>query len=232
MKDKESGFYYYRVRFYDPNTGRFLQKDPEPGKLDFPGTVINPYLYAGNNPIMYKDPTGGIFGIDDFVFFLILGASISGAIGAEFNYDAAKRKGLSDSDVLSSTILGFITGALTAGLSIAMPALAPLWGGLGSFINNVGNQFIERKDFSKINWGRATGAAFFGAVSTFLIGTVFKAIPGVDRVLTAEGQALISGPFGALAGYCVDFGFGSDEEVELYCGLKVKFGSPVQQGTY
>ena len=24
-QDKESGFYYYRARFYDPNAGRFLQ---------------------------------------------------------------------------------------------------------------------------------------------------------------------------------------------------------------
>jgi RHS repeat-associated protein len=59
--DKESGLYYYRARFYDPNIGRFLQVDPDAGILSNPITHINKYIYAGNNPINLIDPSGKDF---------------------------------------------------------------------------------------------------------------------------------------------------------------------------
>ena len=44
---------YYRARYYDPATGRFLREDPIgfSGGNDF-------YVYAGNNPVAALDPTG------------------------------------------------------------------------------------------------------------------------------------------------------------------------------
>ena len=67
--EPELGMYYYRARYYDPNTGRFLQTDPEPGKLSLPITVINKYIYVGNNPTMFSDPTGRDF-FDDLWKFV------------------------------------------------------------------------------------------------------------------------------------------------------------------
>ena len=40
-------------RFYDANTGRFIQRDP----ISFAGG-LNLYVYAGNNPINAIDPSG------------------------------------------------------------------------------------------------------------------------------------------------------------------------------
>ncbi len=51
--DTETGIYYYRSRMYSPNLGRFLQTDPI-GYAD----GINWYLYCGNNPMVYIDPSG------------------------------------------------------------------------------------------------------------------------------------------------------------------------------
>jgi RHS repeat-associated protein len=51
--DKETGLYYYRARYYDPTTGRFLSEDP----LKF-AAEINLYPYAGNNPVNFTDPLG------------------------------------------------------------------------------------------------------------------------------------------------------------------------------
>lgn len=51
--DTETGLYYYRARYYDPQSGRFLQKDP----ASFSGG-INFYAYVGNNPIVFVDPFG------------------------------------------------------------------------------------------------------------------------------------------------------------------------------
>jgi RHS repeat-associated protein len=56
--EKETGLYYYRSRFYDPGSGRFLQRDKYAGDLNRPISVANAYAYAGNNPINFTDPTG------------------------------------------------------------------------------------------------------------------------------------------------------------------------------
>ena len=52
--DSESGLYYYRARYYDPNLGRFASEDP------FKEVVrgLNFYEYVRNHPPDYTDPTG------------------------------------------------------------------------------------------------------------------------------------------------------------------------------
>jgi len=52
--DATTGVTKFGARYYDPNTGRFTQPDPS-------GQGQNPYAYAGNNPITWKDP-GGLCG--------------------------------------------------------------------------------------------------------------------------------------------------------------------------
>ena len=80
--DYESGLMYYRARYYDPQIGRFLQQDPDPGDLTNPITVKNRYAYAGNNPIIFKDPSGKIFGWDDLLYVLYIG--VVSAVQAEY----------------------------------------------------------------------------------------------------------------------------------------------------
>jgi len=62
--DSETGLYYYRARYLDPWTGRFLQEDPARFNAG-----PNFYAYVGNSPISYLDP----FGLDKYV--LIVGQS-------------------------------------------------------------------------------------------------------------------------------------------------------------
>ncbi|HQR13295.1 MAG TPA: RHS repeat-associated core domain-containing protein [Nitrospira sp.] len=50
--DSETGLYYYRARYYDPTTGRFLQKDP----IFNPGFQI--YGYVEGIPTLFVDPYG------------------------------------------------------------------------------------------------------------------------------------------------------------------------------
>ncbi|OGP66413.1 MAG: hypothetical protein A2W27_02855 [Deltaproteobacteria bacterium RBG_16_44_11] len=52
--DPETGLYYYRARYYDAKTGRFITRDP----IGFDGGDVNLYVYVGNNAVNYTDPTG------------------------------------------------------------------------------------------------------------------------------------------------------------------------------
>ena len=54
--DAESGLYYYRARYYDPATGRFLAEDP----IGFGAGDLNLYRYVFNDPVNFTDPDGRI----------------------------------------------------------------------------------------------------------------------------------------------------------------------------
>ncbi len=56
-REAEFDLYYYRSRYYDPLTGRFMTRDP----LGFAAGDVNLYRYVGNNPVSYVDPFG-LFG--------------------------------------------------------------------------------------------------------------------------------------------------------------------------
>jgi RHS repeat-associated protein len=52
--DAESSLVHFRTRAYDPETGAFLQADP----AGFGGEGLNLYLYVGDDPLNWVDPTG------------------------------------------------------------------------------------------------------------------------------------------------------------------------------
>ncbi|WP_061235487.1 RHS repeat domain-containing protein, partial [Leptospira weilii] len=55
--DRESGFYFYNARFYDPGIARFTSADtliPD----EYNSQSWNRFSYVNGNPIQYKDPTG------------------------------------------------------------------------------------------------------------------------------------------------------------------------------
>jgi RHS repeat-associated protein len=101
--DAHEGLYYLRARYYDPEIGRFLGRDPL--KVD------HPYVYATNNPVNWTDPSGldregarcdygelgaGLFiGFTGFAFLTVpgaylffVGAPLAGALVAEVTVGA------------------------------------------------------------------------------------------------------------------------------------------------
>ena len=56
--DTETGLYFLQTRYYDPEVGRFLNRDSV--QYADPETIggIDLYAYCLNNPVMYSDPTG------------------------------------------------------------------------------------------------------------------------------------------------------------------------------
>jgi RHS repeat-associated protein len=52
--DEGNGLFYMWARYYDPEIGRFISKDP----IGFLGGDLNLYAYVQNNPINWVDPEG------------------------------------------------------------------------------------------------------------------------------------------------------------------------------
>ncbi|MBI9047628.1 MAG: RHS repeat-associated core domain-containing protein [Anaerolineaceae bacterium] len=74
LDQPEVGLQFYEARFYDPQIMHFVQADtivPDPENP----IAWDRYAYAGNNPILYNDPSGHIFWpvilpiIGGFIFF-------------------------------------------------------------------------------------------------------------------------------------------------------------------
>lgn len=74
--EPELGIYYYRARMYDPTLGRFMQQDPDPGRLDNPITATNKYTYVGNLPNMRTDPSGKNWLGDALVFVVAFSVAV------------------------------------------------------------------------------------------------------------------------------------------------------------
>ncbi len=56
-KDEETGLYYFKARFYDPQLGRFLSQDGYLGEVEN-APSLHRYLYAYANPTVWIDLTG------------------------------------------------------------------------------------------------------------------------------------------------------------------------------
>ena len=60
--DTETKLYYLQTRYYDPDTGRFINADAF-ASTDISGVLsTNMFAYCENNPVMRSDPTGMFWG--------------------------------------------------------------------------------------------------------------------------------------------------------------------------
>ena len=85
--DAESGLHYYRARYYDPATGRFIGEDP----IGFAALDANLYRYVANGPTNRADPSG-LFNLAGCGVGAVVGA-VSGGLGG-----AAKSTGRAFND--------------------------------------------------------------------------------------------------------------------------------------
>lgn len=55
--DADTDLYYMKARYYAPELGRFISRDPM-GLVVMSPELSHPYVFANSNPFLYEDPTG------------------------------------------------------------------------------------------------------------------------------------------------------------------------------
>ena len=112
--DNETGLYYFKARYYDPDTGRFLSQDEYDGDVDTPPS-LHKYLYAYANPLVYVDPTGHIEVLNDVANWL--GERKSRAIESTSilqDKNVVVRSGLSTAAGIGAGLFGVAEGVTRA----------------------------------------------------------------------------------------------------------------------
>ena len=119
--DTETGLYFLKTRYYDPEIGRFMTID-DISYLD-PESIngLNLYAYCGNNPVMGYDPNGTFAITTAIIIGLIAGAVIGGTVGGVVAYNNASASGATGWSLVGQTALGVLGGAV---VGAAIGALA------------------------------------------------------------------------------------------------------------
>ena len=116
--DTETGLYYLQSRYYNPETGRFINADSY--ALTGQGVLSgNMFAYCGNNPIVLSDSTGNL------PFFAIT-AALGAVVGAIAGGIIAAKRG---ANVWKGIGIGAVAGALI-GAGAGMATGAALAGSL------------------------------------------------------------------------------------------------------
>ena len=179
--DEETGFYYLKTRYYDPETGRFITIDD----ISYlaPDTIngLNLYAYCGNNPVMRVDENGNAWwdwligtlttalGI---VLCFIPGGQVFGVGLIVAGASTLVSAGLETAGV-NGKISSIITSSLSilAGIALCFTPFAGIGAGLiGQGIGGLAGGFISESlggDFS-------TGAAIGGFIGGIVGGAVYR----------------------------------------------------------
>jgi len=185
--DASTGLYFYEARYHDPALGRFITADtivPNPRDPQ----DLNRYTYAGNNPLLYTDPTGH-FKIKFNKFFKRLGGEVTTGLG------------------LGGQILGF-------NLSWTNPLLgsALMAGGTATLTQSKSGRSVLAGEIIAVtiaasiscmgcDGGTLTGLAltgfYAGATAGALGGAYTSAMTGRDLLTSVARGALIGGVAGA-----------------------------------
>ena len=181
--DNETGTYYLRARYYDPNTGRFTQEDPHwdssnsiygdtPAALDALGLTSstntpqilaiqqsgNLYVYCVGNPVCFTDPSGEIS--VKLAKVIIKGAY--GGLTRAFNYAISESLAGNEVDA-GSLLMQFLIGAGVGALTEALDIIADLVS-LADLLITAFIEYTNGKSFSDIMLEVAFG------LTTLLIG--------------------------------------------------------------
>ena len=153
--DNETGMYYLKNRYYDPELRRFISADTVTTATASMETLHNRNLYAycGENPLMRKDCTGDIWGAAIAAFCVGAVVSLATQIvsGDKISWIAVGTSGL-------TTAMGFV------GSPVIAQAIVSAVGGI------MGSYFEEKKTIEE--------SVFNGAVDGVVTGILSARVKG------------------------------------------------------
>ena len=189
-----SGLYYFRNRWYDPVSGRFLSKDP----IGLDGGDLNLYVFCNNDPVNFRDPYG-------LSFWGSLGRGFIGAgTGALSGAASGAAVGAGVGAIVGSAAGG--VGALPgAGAGAVAGATAGVVGGaISGFINGAFSNSSSDAAISGAISGAFTGATGgAGAVGGIGWGVGVGTVSGFSSTYISTGDvaaSTVGGLFGGLGG--------------------------------
>jgi len=149
------GLVNMNARLYDAALGRFLSPDPYVQMPDF-SQNFNRYSYCLNNPLIYIDPSGEWFVLDD-----LIAAVIGGAINLTVN-------------LVQGNVTSFWHGAALFGNGfvgcVASLYVSPI---AGAAMVSAGNSALNQgyiSGWSNIDWGQVGISGTLGAATSYLGG--------------------------------------------------------------
>ncbi len=192
------GINYYRARYYNPTTARFISEDP----VGFRGG-INLYAYVGNDPTDFNDPSGRL------PFGAVVGAvngAVFGGLGAiegdDWDWqDVVLGAGLGAAGGFATGLLDPTEGALSSGPISAGADWAGQW------VHKM--RHGQPTSLRCYNWGEVAGAGIGGGLGgglgVYLEGLGAEAGLSGNALAFAESVlggniGLVTTPLGAAAG--------------------------------
>jgi RHS repeat-associated protein len=163
----DTGLYYMRARYYNPEIRRFINQDPLMLGFVAEGQTLNRYAYVTGEPVSYVDPFGLWAGVDDAI--AIVGGATVGVIGQGIS-DLIKGEVSPWYEYVGSAVGGAVAAETTL-------YLGPIVGGAaGGFAGSLVKQGFD--DEEGIDWGSvALDTTLGGLTSTIKLPKV--KIPGI-----------------------------------------------------
>ena len=174
--DNESGMYYCHTRYHVAEWCRWLNAD-HPSFLQ-PDSLqgMNLFVYCGNNPVMYKDPSGAI------VISLLVGLAVSFAVGfISSTISQGIQYGIENID--------FGQAAIDGSFALISTALAATGiGALGSMVFGAVLGFVQYAIDNDIHEWPLTLDGAFWAISIGFITGIFTGAGARNAKVLADGM--------------------------------------------
>ena len=198
----EVGLIHMNGRLYDPLLRRFLNadeniQDPENTQ------IYNKYAYVINNPLLYNDPTGEVFGIDDIL--VAVGVAVFFSVATDYYMN----RPVNLENMFQSVVMSLVSAGVSNGIGDIFKAggkIAEALGKTGTIIARAGAHAVTQGALSYMQGGNFWSGALAGAFAS-AAGDLLKLAPKNSTIRTPIGRFLTGAIVGGIGSKLVGGNF-------------------------